>query len=80
MPSARTSDINTPEPPGMGVATMRSPTWPTVTRRNSSSPSGLTTLRVIVAVISGGVSTGWPNHSAIVGFTSNSHVMAAETG
>ena len=49
MPSARTSDISTPEPLASGEATTRSPTWPTVTRRNSSSPSGLTTLRVIVA-------------------------------
>ena len=54
MPSARTSDISTPEPLASGEATTRSPTWPTVTRRNSSSPSGLTTLRVIVGL------DGWP--------------------
>ena len=45
-PSARTSDMMTPAPRDSGVAMNLSSTWPSLTRTNSSSPIGESSLRV----------------------------------
>ena len=59
-PSARTIDMITPAPRDSGAAIRRSPTWPSLTRTNSSSPIGDSNFRVIVARAVGLMGDGRP--------------------
>ena len=80
MPSARTKDMTTPAPRCTGVAIILSPTRPTATRRNSSSPVGETTLRVMLALMRVRAGIDEPSSRSSNGISSNSAVRAADTG
>ena len=70
----------TPAPRSSGAAIVRSPTLPTFTRKNSSSPVGDTSLRGTVAVIVAGAGRCKPSCACTIGPTNSSNVSAADTG
>ncbi len=80
IPSARTREVITPAPRPSGVTHTRSPTCPTVTRKYSSSPARLSTLRVSSPSIVGGGAGTIPSQRSSSGLTKISPVRAAETG